>query len=65
MKDINRFPGAKPAVWFTVNDVEAEYLKLKKKGVAFIGEPYRIGTGHAAEFEDAFGNRFGIADYIK
>ncbi len=65
LKDINRFPGAKPTIWFVVEHVDEEYARLKQKGVKFLGEPYKIGTGTAVEFEDLFGNRFGIADYVR
>jgi hypothetical protein len=65
LKDINRFPDAKPTIWIVVESVEAEYERLMNKGVTFLGVPYKIGTGNAVEFEDMFGNRLGIADYIK
>lgn len=65
LKDINHFPEAKPTIWFVAENVGEEYIRLKEKGVKFLGEPYEIGTGNAVEFEDAFGNRFGIADYIR
>lgn len=44
-----------------------EILGLKKKfdfsdkGMV----AYNIGTGNAVEFEDPFGNRLGVTDYIK
>lgn len=65
LKDINRFPEAKPTIWFVVENVQAEYERLFYKGVKFLGVPYKIGTGNAVEFEDIYCNRFGIADYIK
>ncbi len=65
LKDINLFPEAKPTVWFAVDNVAEEYDRLKNKGVTFLGTPYKIGTGHAVEFEDMFRNRFGITDYLK
>lgn len=65
LKDINRFPEAKSTIWFVVGSVETEYERLLHNGVKFLGVPYKIGTGNAVEFEDMFGNRFGIADYIK
>ncbi|MDF2802513.1 MAG: glyoxalase/bleomycin resistance protein/dioxygenase [Anaerocolumna sp.] len=65
LKDINRFPEAKPTIWFVVESVEAEYERLLHQGVTFLGTPYKIGTGNAVEFEDMFSNRFGITDYIK
>ena len=65
LKDINRFPEAKPTIWFVVENVGLEYERLLEKGVNFIGVPHKIGTGNAVEFEDLYCNRFGIADYIK
>ncbi|WP_124065078.1 VOC family protein [Clostridium sp. E02] len=65
LKDTGRFPEAKSTIWFEVESVNEEYERLKKKGVNFLSVPYMIGTGHAVEFEDLFGNRFGITDYIK
>ncbi|WMJ87122.1 VOC family protein [Anaerocolumna sp. MB42-C2] len=64
LKDTHHFPDAKPAIWFEVDCVEDKYQSLKEKGVTFLGEPYKIGTGHAVEFEDIFGNRLGITDYL-
>lgn len=63
LKDKRKFPDARPATWFVVDDVQEEYARLKEKGVAFLSEPYRIDTGLAVEFEDPFGNRLGITDY--
>lgn len=65
LKDKNKFPKMKPTFWFEVEDVEKEYKKLKEKGVNFLSEPFQIRTGMAVEFEDPFGNRLGITDYIK
>jgi predicted enzyme related to lactoylglutathione lyase len=63
-KDINRFPDAKPTIWFVVECVEKKYQELKTRGVDFLTEPFAIKTGYAAEFQDPFGNRFGITDYV-
>lgn len=57
--------GVKPSILFEVDDVRAAYTELKARGVHFLSEPYEIQTGLAAEFEDPFGNRFGITDYSK
>jgi len=65
LKDVKKFPGAKPAIWFEVDDVKAEYARLKQAGVNFVSEPFEIRTGLAAEFEDPSGNRLGITDYSK
>lgn len=63
LKDNNIFKNMKPTIWFEVENVKAEYIKLKDKGVQFLSEPFHIQTGLAAEFEDPFGNRLGITDY--
>jgi predicted enzyme related to lactoylglutathione lyase len=63
LKDINKFPNTKPTIWFVVDNVEVEFLKLKEKGIKFLSEPYQINTGLAVEFDDPFGNRLGITDY--
>lgn len=65
LKDKKMFPNIRPTIWFVVDDVETEYHQLLNKGVAFLSEPYEIGTGLAVEFEDPFGNRLGITDYTK
>jgi predicted enzyme related to lactoylglutathione lyase len=63
LKDINKFPNSKPTIWFVVDSVKEEFLKLKEKGIKFLSEPYQIKTGLAVEFDDPFGNRLGITDY--
>ncbi|GJH43010.1 Predicted enzyme related to lactoylglutathione lyase [Pasteurella canis] len=63
LKDTKKFKDMKQTIWFEVDDVKSEYQKLKENGVEFLSEPFKIRTGYAAEFEDPFGNRFGITDY--
>ena len=63
LKDIMKFPDAKPTIWFVVDNVVETYNDLKGKGIKFLSAPFRINTGNAAEFEDPFGNRLGITDY--
>ena len=63
LKDTSRFPDAKPASWIEVEDVAAQYAKMKERGVRFLSEPFQIKTGWAVEFEDPSGNRLGITDY--
>lgn len=65
LKDKNKFENLKPTIWFEVENVTTSYKELKEKGVKFLSEPFKIGTGNAVEFEDPFGNRLGITDYIK
>lgn len=56
---------ARPAIWFTVEDVRNVYVDLQKKGVVFLSEPFEIMTGWAVEFNDPFGNKLGLTDYSK
>lgn len=63
LKDVKKFPNAKPAVWIQVEDVKQEYKKLKSKGVIFLTEPFKIKTGWAVESCDPSGNLIGFADY--
>jgi predicted enzyme related to lactoylglutathione lyase len=65
LKDTNKFPEAKPTIWFVVDNVQEEYKRLKTKGVEFLSEPFSIRTGMAVEFEDPSGNRIGFTDYPK
>jgi len=65
LKDISKFPEAKPTIWFVVDNVKEAYQQLKDKGVVFLSEPFEIRTGFSVEFEDPFGNRLGITDYSK
>jgi predicted enzyme related to lactoylglutathione lyase len=55
----------KPSILFTVDDVHEACKMLKQRGVVFLSEPYEIMTGLAVEFNDPFGNRFGLTDYSK
>ena len=65
LKDTAKFQHMKPTIWFVVDNVDAKYGELKEKGIVFLSEPFRIPTGQAVEFEDPFGNRLGITDYVK
>jgi predicted enzyme related to lactoylglutathione lyase len=65
LKDTNKFPEAKPTIWFVVDNVHEEHNRLKAKGLMFTSEPFPIQTGMAVEFEDPFGNRLGLTDYSK
>lgn len=63
LKDTAKFPDAKPALWIEVENVADEYVKMKRQGIYFLSDPFRIKTGWAVEFEDKSGNRLGITDY--
>lgn len=55
----------KPAIWFTVDNVQQAYKVLKEKGIQFLSEPFEIPTGISVEFNDPFGNKLGLTDYTK
>lgn len=62
---LSSMPNARPAIWFTVDDVQKAYEILQLKGVHFLSAPFEIATGFAVEFHDPFGNKLGITDYSK
>ncbi len=45
-----------PATAFITGDIQAEYLRLKERGVAFRGEPATMGPVTVVAFEDTCGN---------
>lgn len=63
IKDKSKFPNVQPSVWIEVENVKQIYADLKKKGVTFLSEPFKIKTGWAVEFTDPSGNLLGITDY--
>lgn len=65
LKDISKFPGFKPTIWFEVDNVQEKFEELKRKGINFLSIPFRIGTGWAVELLDPAGNRLGFTDYRK
>lgn len=65
LKDKKVFPDTKPTIWFEVDDVQAQYKRMCDAGITFLSEPFEVRTGYAVEFEDPFGNRLGITDYLK
>ncbi|WP_187264703.1 VOC family protein [Pontibacter beigongshangensis] len=50
------FEAGIPATAFAVDDIEAEYERMKKLGVNFKSEPTLSGTIAMAVFEDTCGN---------
>ncbi len=65
LKDEKLYSNVKPTIWFEVDDVKKVYDRLIKRKIKFLSEPFLIKTGLAVEFEDPFGNRFGITDYCR
>ncbi|HTK37628.1 MAG TPA: VOC family protein [Pyrinomonadaceae bacterium] len=49
-----------PVIVFGVDDVQAEFEKLKAKGVIFTQEPTKTDWGTQAIFDDTFGNLIQI-----
>ena len=62
---LRKADNVKPAILFTVDDVRNACKELKHKGVEFLSEPFEIMTGLCVEFNDPFGNKFGLTDYSK
>jgi predicted enzyme related to lactoylglutathione lyase len=50
-----------PCASFAVDDVQAEYERLKKLGVKFTMEPTDMGTVTIARLDDTCGNLIQIA----
>lgn len=50
-----------PATSFGVEDVQAEYQRLKDQGVVFTQEPLEMGPTITAVFDDTCGNLIQIA----
>ncbi|MDR8393901.1 VOC family protein [Aliifodinibius sp. S!AR15-10] len=50
-----------PAIVFGVEDIEAEYERLKNAGVAFTKEPTKTDWGYEAIFDDSCGNYIQMA----
>jgi catechol 2,3-dioxygenase-like lactoylglutathione lyase family enzyme len=50
-----------PAASFGVDDVEAEYQRLRDRGVVFTQEPLKMGPTVTAVFDDTCGNLIQIA----
>ena len=54
------FAAGIPATAFITNDIQAEYLRMKKLGVQFRGEPVNMGPITAVVFEDTCGNLINL-----
>lgn len=50
-----------PAAQFAVDDVRAEYERLRERGVTFTQEPTQMGPVATAVFDDTCGNLIQIA----
>ena len=52
-----------PSTSFAVEDIEAEYGRLSRLGVAFTQPPTDVGTVTIAVFDDTCGNLISIAQH--
>lgn len=57
------FEQGTPATMFGIADIQAEYERLKKKGVRFTMEPTDIGPAVIAIFDDTCGNLIQISQF--
>src|SRR3990172_6754718 len=62
MKALNQalIPDGIPFAAFQVDDIQAEYARLKDLGVQFVMEPTNMGMTTAAAFDDTCGNLIQI-----
>jgi catechol 2,3-dioxygenase-like lactoylglutathione lyase family enzyme len=54
------FDAGFPATAFLTSDIQAEFARLKERGVKFRGEPKSMGPIIAVVFEDACGNLINL-----
>jgi len=54
------FEAGIPATMFAVDDIQKEYERMKKLGVAFRSEPTKMGPTTISVFEDTCGNLIQI-----
>lgn len=58
------FEAGIPLTAFQVDDVEAEYERLKKRGVEFSMEPTQMGPSKLAVFNDTCGNNIQLFEIV-
>jgi len=54
------FDAGIPATAFLTSDIQAEFARLKERGVKFRGEPKSMGPIIAVVFEDTCGNLINL-----
>lgn len=54
------FDAGIPLTAFLTNDIQAEFKRLKERGVAFRGEPVTMGPITSVLFEDTCGNLINL-----
>ncbi len=55
------FDASIPAAAFITRDIQAEYQRLKERGVRFRSEPQKQGPVTVVQFEDTCGNLINLA----
>ena len=58
------FEAGIPATAFLTEDIDAEYRRLKERGVVFRGEPQRMGPITSVLFEDGCGNLINLVQPV-
>ena len=59
-----RFEAGMPALALTSQDLDADYKRLKERGVVFRGEPRNMGVIAAVVFEDTCGNLINLVQSL-
>jgi catechol 2,3-dioxygenase-like lactoylglutathione lyase family enzyme len=59
------FDAGIPATAFTTTDMQAEYQRLRGRGVRFRGEPVNVGPIITVLFEDTCGNLINLVQPIQ
>ncbi len=58
------FEAGVPALALTSQDLDADYKRLKERGVVFRGEPRNMGVIAAVVFEDTCGNLINLVQSL-
>ncbi len=58
------FDAGIPCVQFNVDNVEAEYNRLKDQGVEFSMQPTNVGTAKITVFNDTCGNHIQLVEIL-
>ena len=59
-----RFEASMPALALTSQELDADYKRLKERGVVFRGEPRNMGVIAAVVFEDTCGNLINLVQSL-
>ncbi|KMK78056.1 VOC family protein [Alkalihalobacillus pseudalcaliphilus] len=57
---IGKQAGDQVLLMFETDDIEADYAKLKAKGITFHSEPQKVPGGWGVGFSDLYGNKLDL-----